>query len=93
VYQALDAVEDASEAGGGAEAGAAQVLGLPFGGALLVVVGLFVAGVGIGGLIRAARGDFCRRLGCRGEVRTWANRLGRAGYAGRGSRSCRSATS
>jgi hypothetical protein len=84
MYQALDAVEDAGEAGGGAEAGAAQVLALPLGGALLLIAGLFVAAVGVGGLIRGARGDFCRRLGCRGEVRTWADRLGRAGYAGRG---------
>ena len=85
VYRALDAVEDAREAAGGsAQEGAARVLDLPFGGALLVVAGVFVAGVGIAGLLRAATGDFCRRLSCRAGVRTAAKWLGRAGYAGRG---------
>jgi hypothetical protein len=86
VYRALDTVEDAREAAGdgGAAQGAAQVLGLPFGGSLLVLVGLFVGGVGVAGLIRAARGDFCRRLGCGPGVKTAAKWIGRIGYAGRG---------
>jgi hypothetical protein len=85
VYRALDAVEDAREAAGRRrQRGRGRVLDLPFGGALLVLVGLFVAGVGVAGLLKAAKGDFTRRLGCRGRARSAARTLGRAGYAGRG---------
>lgn len=86
IFEVLDELEDAREAVGSDEAGAgaAQVLALPFGGALLVIVGLFVAGVGVAGLLRAATGDFCRQLSCRAGVRTAAKWLGRLGYAGRG---------
>lgn len=85
VYRALDAVEDAQQAAGGdAREGAATVLGLPFGGSLLVLVGLFVAALGVAGLVRAVREDFCKRLSCRAGVRHAARWLGRIGYAGRG---------
>lgn len=86
LYRALDAVEDAIEATGGegAQASAARVLDLPLGGALLMLAGVFVVGVGIAGLVRAVREDFCRRLGCGRRIRRVATWLGRAGYAGRG---------
>ena len=85
LFKARDTVDDAREqAGGSAREGAARVLELPFGGALLVLVGLFVAGVGVAGLVRAAKGDFCKRLSCRAGARSAAKWLGRIGYAGRG---------
>lgn len=85
VFELLDELEDAREAAGdGTRESAAQVLSLPFGGALLTVIGFFVLGVGIAGPIRAATGDFCRRLSCEARVRTGAKWLGRIGYAGRG---------
>jgi hypothetical protein len=85
-FELLDVIEDVRETapGGGAESGAAEVLSLPFGGAVLVIVGLFVGGVGVAGPVRAVTGDFCRRLSCRAGVRTAAKWLGRIGYAGRG---------
>lgn len=64
--------------------GAARVLGLPLGGALLVIAGLFVAGVGVAGLVKAFKGDFCKRLSCRAGVRSAAKWMGRLGYGGRG---------
>lgn len=86
VFQLLETLDDFREAAPGGEASeqAAQVLALPFGGPLLVIVGLFVGGVGVAGPIRAVMGDFCKRLSCRTGVRTAAKWLGRIGYAGRG---------
>ena len=85
VYQALDTVADASETlGGDPRQGAARVLELPFGGTLLLLVGVFVGGVGVAGLVRAARGGFSRRLACRQGLRRTAEWLGRLGYGGRG---------
>lgn len=82
VYRVLRHADE--QASGELEAGAARVLGLPLGGVLLVLAGLFVAGVVVGGFLKAAKGDFCEQLSCSARVGKAATWVGRVGYAGRG---------
>lgn len=63
---------------------AAMVLGLPFGGLLLIAAGLVVLAVGVGNIVRAFRDDFDAALACPAAVRGPATALARAGYGARG---------
>ncbi|MFD0936132.1 DUF1206 domain-containing protein, partial [Methylobacterium trifolii] len=62
----------------------AWLLAKPFGRWLVALIGLGVAGGGVGFLLKAARGDVTERLALdRGKLR-WAKPLGRFGYGARG---------
>lgn len=86
VLELLDELEDFGEAdeARSAREGAAELMSLPFGSWLLLIVGLFVIGVGIGGIVQAFRTDFGKRLGCRADTKRWACWVGRIGYGMRG---------
>ncbi|RYF89420.1 MAG: DUF1206 domain-containing protein [Caulobacteraceae bacterium] len=86
LLELLDELEDFGEADEAqtARESAADLLSLPFGQWVLLVVGLFVLGVGIGGVVQAFRTDFGKRLGCRAGVKRWACWVGRIGYGMRG---------
>ncbi|WP_372425960.1 DUF1206 domain-containing protein [Salinarimonas chemoclinalis] len=68
----------------GAQGWSAWLLAQPFGRWLLGLVGLVVAGVGIGFLGRAWKGDVTKHLRYAPEQRGWVVPLGRAGFAARG---------
>lgn len=82
----LDELEDFGEAdeAQSAQRTAGELIELPFGNWLLLVVGLFVLGVGVAGVVQAFRTDFGKRLGCKPETRRWACWVGRVGYGMRG---------
>ncbi|CAL1692876.1 hypothetical protein MMB232_03059 [Brevundimonas subvibrioides] len=63
---------------------AALLLDLPFGGALLMAVGLGIAGVGIGNIVMGVVNDFAATLSCSKTVCRWVLPLARVGYAARG---------
>lgn len=86
ILELLDELEDYGEADETetAQRGAAALLSLPFGSWLLVIVGLFVLGVGVGGLVQAIQTDFGKRLGCKAGTKRWACWIGRIGYGLRG---------
>ena len=63
---------------------ASLVLGLPFGGAALMMVGLIIAGVGIGNVVMGIVNDFGATLICSKTVRRWVLPLARVGYVARG---------
>ena len=67
-----------------AHAGAAHLLAWPYGGWLLIGVGLFVSGGGVANVVRAVHGDVGDRLVCGPATHLWASWLGRVGYLGRG---------
>ncbi|WGM40582.1 DUF1206 domain-containing protein [Caulobacter sp. NIBR1757] len=86
ILELLDELEDYGEADEteSAQQGAAQLLSLPFGGWLLLIVGVFVLAVGVAGVVQAFRTDFGKRLGCKAGTRRWACWVGRIGYGMRG---------
>ena len=63
---------------------ASILLGLPFGGAALIVIGLIIAGVGIGNVIMGIVNDFGATLVCSKTVCRWVLPLARVGYVARG---------
>ncbi|MGV3579178.1 DUF1206 domain-containing protein [Brevundimonas sp.] len=63
---------------------AAILLGLPFGGAALMVIGLIIAGVGIGNIVMGFVNDFAATLVCSKAVCRWVLPLARVGYVARG---------
>ncbi len=63
---------------------AATILGLPFGGMILIVVGLAIAGVGIGNVVMGIVNDFAATLVCSQRVHRWVLPLARIGYVARG---------
>ena len=63
---------------------AGVLLGLPFGGAALIVIGLIIAGVGIGNVVMGIVNDFGATLVCSKTVCRWVLPLARVGYAARG---------
>lgn len=67
-----------------AQAGAAHLLAWPYGGWLLIGLGLFVGGGGVANVVRAVHGDVGDRLVCGPATHLWASWLGRIGYIGRG---------
>ena len=63
---------------------ASILLGLPFGGAGLMIIGLIIAGVGIGNVVRGVVNDFAGNLVCSKAVCRWVLPLARIGYVARG---------
>lgn len=63
---------------------AAMLLDLPFGDALLIVVGLVVIGVGIGNIVKGFRADFGETLSCSERLCRPLTLVARAGYVARG---------
>lgn len=63
---------------------AAMLLDLPFGDALLIVVGLVVTGVGIGNILKGVRSDFGDTLACSDRLCGPLTLVARAGYVARG---------
>lgn len=86
LFGLLDAIEDLAEADDQAKTRAfvARALELPMGDLVVVGAGLFVAGCGIGSIVRAAVDHFGRDLECDPRIQRWAGTLARAGYLGRG---------
>ena len=63
---------------------ASILLGLPFGGAALVAVGLGIAAVGVGNIVMGFVNDFAGNLVCSKAVCRWVLPLARVGYIARG---------
>ena len=86
VFGLLDAIEDLHEADDEARTRefVATVLTWPLGEALVLGLGVFIAGAGIGNMIRAVLGHFGRGLKCNTPTAAWAGALARMGYFGRG---------
>lgn len=63
---------------------AAVLLGLPFGGAALIVIGVGIAAVGIGNIVMGVVNDFASTLICSKTVCRWVLPLARIGYVARG---------
>lgn len=63
---------------------ASILLGLPFGGAALIVIGLVIAGVGVGNIVMGIVNDFAGNLVCSKAVCRWVLPLARVGYVARG---------
>lgn len=61
-----------------------RMLQLPLGPALVMGLGAFVAGAGVGSIVRAMADHFARGLECHRRLRFWLGSLARVGYAGRG---------
>jgi hypothetical protein len=81
VFDLLDAIEDSRHS---AQHQAAEILAWPGGQVVLVGVGLFALGCGVGNIVQAATQDFARRLSCPGLLGTACGWIGRVGYAARG---------
>ncbi|MBU1347125.1 MAG: DUF1206 domain-containing protein [Alphaproteobacteria bacterium] len=63
---------------------AATLLGLPFGGAMLVGIGLAIGAVGVGNIVMGVVNDFTATLVCSKTVCRWVLPLARVGYVARG---------
>lgn len=73
--------------GGNAESWTARLMSQPFGRWLVVIVGLIVIGTGLYQFYRAYSAQFMQVMqtgSMGGTARTWARRLGRAGFSARG---------
>ncbi len=85
VFELLDEIEDVREGDiDTAAEQAAEVLGWPGGHLVLIGVGVFIAGAGLGNIIQGLLSDFGKRLGCPDGTRRWAGWVGRVGYVARG---------
>jgi hypothetical protein len=86
LLELLDELEDIGEADENQSARqmAADLMAVPFGHWLLIGVALFVAGVGVAGIVQLFRPGFGKRLGCNRQTHRWACLVGRIGYAARG---------
>lgn len=62
----------------------AAVMTWPMGSTLILVLGAFIVACGVGNAIRACLDNFGSTLRCDPKVATWACRLARVGYFGRG---------
>lgn len=63
---------------------ASMLLDLPFGDWLLIGVGLVIAAVGLGNILKGLGADFGEDLACTLEQKRWFTRIARAGYVARG---------
>ncbi len=86
VFDLLDTVIDRGDAHEVHEARerAAVILSWPGGTVVLVGVGLFVLGCGVGNIVQSVLTDFGKRLDCGPTRRSWASWCGKIGYAARG---------
>jgi hypothetical protein len=86
LFELLDEVEDIGEADEAQSAHqmTAEAMSLPFGQALVLLVGGFVLVCGVANIVQGFRKDFGKRLGCSKATRAWACWLGRLGYGARG---------
>lgn len=86
VFGLLDALEDLREVDDQANTreNLETALAVPGGELIVVAVGLFVLGVGLGNIWQAATNDFCRRMSCGPGIRGPVTLLGRVGYFARG---------
>ena len=86
VFGLVDALEDLREVDDRAETrqGLETALAMPGGELIVIVVGLFVLGVGIGNIWQAGTDDFCKHMSCDQGVQRPVALLGRFGYLARG---------
>ncbi|WP_246686376.1 MULTISPECIES: DUF1206 domain-containing protein [unclassified Methylobacterium] len=70
--------------GDGLQDWTAWLLAKPFGRFAVALIGLGVAGGGVGFLVKAVRGDVTERLALNAARQAWAEPVGRFGYAARG---------
>jgi len=86
VLELVDELGDLGEPDEAAEASqqAAQLMSLPYGQGLLMALGLFVVGAGIGNMVHGLEKRFHSDLDCSQTLRRWAKPTGRAGYLARG---------
>ncbi|UTP39557.1 DUF1206 domain-containing protein [Phenylobacterium sp. LH3H17] len=86
VYGLIDALEDLREVDDQAKTreGLETALALPGGELMVIAVGLFVLGVGVGNIWQAATNDFSKQMSCDRKVGRWVSLLGRVGYFARG---------
>lgn len=86
VFELLDEVQPNMAAEDVAEnqRKAAMLLDLPFGDALLIVVGLVVTAVGVGNIVKGVRSDFGETLACSRRLCRALTLIARAGYIARG---------
>lgn len=86
LFQLLDALEDFGEVDDRAATRQtiSELLAAPGGELILLALGLFTAGVGVGNIVQGFTRNFCRRMTCDRRTATWVSLLGRAGYIGRG---------
>jgi hypothetical protein len=86
VFGLVDAIEDLGETDDQATTreAVAKALELPAGGLIVIALGLFVLGAGVGSFVRAFADHFGRGLDCERETRAWLGGLARVGYAARG---------
>lgn len=63
---------------------AAMLLDMPFGDWLLIGVGLVIAGVGVGNILKGMGANFGEDLACSLDQKRWFCRIARAGYIARG---------
>lgn len=91
VFEYLDEVGDATATSAARASSiaenqekAAYILGLPYGGLVLILFGLVIIGVGCGNIVRAAKSDFNAVLACPKALCPMAVGLARIGYGARG---------
>ena len=68
----------------GAHREAERMLSLPYGNLMLIAIGLCIAGVGVGNIVRAWREDFAAYLACSVDLCRRVVPLARLGYMARG---------
>jgi hypothetical protein len=88
-FSVLELVDEIGERGDPREAAEMQqqaqsLLALPFGGWLLLAIGLVVLAAGIGNIIQGFRGDFASALKCDRDLCRRVVPLARTGYVARG---------
>lgn len=86
VFGLLDAVEDLSETDDQAATSEriGKILAAPYGEWLVIGVGLFILGCGVGNIARGLFERMDRNLDCDAESRRWLGRVGKVGYVARG---------
>jgi len=84
LFELLDEIEDRDEAHEEVRAQAAEVLAWPGGDLLLIGVGLFIVGCGVGNILQAVFARLGARLECEDWTWRWARWFGRTGYLARG---------
>ncbi len=83
-WQAIRLIQGTASGGDRAQEGAQSALQLLGGGALLILAGAVLLGVGVYQLVKAAKASFLRHLEPAVAWKPWAKWTGRAGYAARG---------